>query len=125
MELLHPLRARRQRKINGKVHDVAGAVAASIFDSLSEEETGPYHVEIGRKPYGITAEEYLERVRTMAIDSLGRVGCADAVEYDPLGTEKASTHTIHPTDSGQGPVVEWDEKNLQVVFRQPEPALAN
>lgn len=120
---MRPFRERRERKINDQVAEVAGMTAAVLFDSLTEGETGPYHVPIGRKPNGIKREDYLERVQASTFSNLARIGLVDSVTYDPKKTETASTHQVPFGEHNT--MLQWDDKNLELVFRQPAEELSS
>ncbi len=113
---LHPLKSRKAKKVSEEIALHTDRVGSSLVEDIRKRgQTGPYRYEIGKKPRGIAAADYMNSLQQSVVKALARVGLSDAVEYDPEATRLASTEIVHYPDGNWTNDVKEDD--LEIVFK--------
>lgn len=102
MELLHPVRRRREHTIEQRINDVASHLSSSMITHLAVQAIGDLPVFIGKVPGKITPDEFVSRVETKAYESIEERAphYAGKLVIDSERTRLASTENVRIGNHG-------------------------
>lgn len=89
--MLERLSERRNTDLLNQAAERASRVATTLAEEiLRNEGVETIHVDIGREPWHTSRQNFANKVNSLVIESLSRLGLQESVIFDPLSAHRDS-----------------------------------